>query len=127
MSDNPRELEIETLNTPKGDVPTVKGLETAINVVYKEMASLDKHLSEIKQSLSNLSSIIKMQNQKFEFLGESVASLLVYLAKMEAKDKELKDRSNKQQLAEKADFLALKEDLSHILEQLQDNVIKNES
>ncbi|MHA2224226.1 MAG: hypothetical protein ACXAC8_03415 [Candidatus Hodarchaeales archaeon] len=127
MPDNPREFEIETFNTPKGDVPTVKGLETAINVVYKEMASLDKQLSEINQTLSNLSSQLETQNQKFKFLGESVASLLVYLAKMEAQDKELKDRSNKQQLAEKADLLALKEDLSRILEQLQDNVVRNES
>ena len=36
MKEKPRDINIEALTTPKGDVPTVKGLENAINSVISE-------------------------------------------------------------------------------------------
>ncbi|MHA2245576.1 MAG: hypothetical protein ACXADY_11475 [Candidatus Hodarchaeales archaeon] len=133
MPEAPREIEIETLNTPKGDVPTVKGLETAINAVYAEMASLDKHLSQmsqfqsqITQSLTQINSHLDKNNEKIVGLGETFASLIVHLAKIESQQEQKRELSRKQLLIEKADLIALKEDLSSILEKLKDHVTENE-
>lgn len=133
MSEEPRKIKIETLKTPKGNVPTVKGLETAINSVYSEIASLNSHLSQINQfynqitqSLGQLSSQLDEYNKKISGLGETFADLIVHLSKVESQQVQKKGFSKKQLSIEKADLVALKEDLSHILEQLKDQVTKNE-
>lgn len=133
MPEAPREIEIETLNTPKGDVPTVKGLETAINAVYAEIASLDNHLSQISQfqskitqSLNQINSQLVEYNEKIVGLGETFANLIVHLAKIESQQEQKREFSRKQLFIEKADLVALKEDLSSILEQLKDSVTENE-
>ena len=47
MKQKPREVKVESLTTPKGDVPTVKGLETAIDSVLSEFGDIEKNISEI--------------------------------------------------------------------------------
>lgn len=125
----PREIEIETLKTPKGDVPTVKGLETTINAVYTEMASLDKHLSQINESQNQISQALNQintqlteYNKKIMGLGETFADLIVYLSKIESQQEQRRKISKKQMIIEKADLVALKGELSSILEQLKDQV-----
>lgn len=133
MPNAPREIEIETFKTPKGDVPTVKGLETTINTVYVEMTSLGNHLYQISQaqkqineSLSKLNNLLIEYNKKIETIGETFANLVVQLIKMESQQKQNQELSRKQLVIEKADLVSLKEDLSRILEQLQDHVNENE-
>lgn len=127
MSERPREIEIEALKTPKGNVPTIKGLEIAITTVYKEIASLADHLSQINESLIKIDSHLKEQEQKIGGLGESLASLIVHLGKMERQQEQKRKLSRQKQLIEKADLMALKEDLTRILEQLENRVVENES
>jgi len=112
---------------------TVKGLETSINTVYAEMTSLGNHLSQISQaqnqiseSLSKLNNLLIEYNKKIETIGETFANLVVQLAIMESQQKQNQELSRKQLVIEKADLVALKEDLSRILEQLQDHVNENE-
>jgi len=127
MSERPREIEIEALKTPKGNVPTIKGLEIAITTVYKEIASLANHLSQINESLTNIDSHLKEQKQEIGGLGESLANLIVHLGKMEKQQEQKRKLSRQKQLIEKADLMALKEDLTRILEQLENRVVENES
>ncbi|MFX1285318.1 MAG: hypothetical protein ACFFB5_16840 [Promethearchaeota archaeon] len=133
MSNEPRKVEIETLKTPKGDIPTVKGLETTINTVYAEMASLNNHLSQInqfqdqiRQALVDINSQLAKYSKKLGGLSETFADLIVILTKIESQQEYNRDFSKKQLLVEKADLVALKEDLSNILEQLKDHVTENE-
>jgi len=130
----PREIEIETLKTPKGDVPTIKGLETTINTVYSEIASFEKHLSQlndsqnqINQAINQINAQLAEYNKKIIGLGETFAELIVYLSKIESQQEQRQKISKKQAITEKADLLALKEELSNILEQLKDFVTENES
>jgi len=51
----------------------------------------------------------------------------VYLSKIESQQERRQKISKKQAITEKADLLALKEELSNILEQLKDFVTENES
>ncbi|MFX0015554.1 MAG: hypothetical protein ACFFB2_11785 [Promethearchaeota archaeon] len=130
----PREVEIESLKTPKGDVPTVKGLETAVNTVYTEIASLNTHLSKIEEFLTQISQSLMQINEQLDkqsssirSLGETFADLIVQLAQNESLQEHYRDFSRKQLIIEKADLLALKEELSSILERLKDQVTENES
>ncbi len=125
MPEKTREIEIETLETPKGSVPTVKGLETAINSVYKELTSLDKHLLNINENLTKLGTQINEQTQKMSIIGESLTNLVVYLNKFDTKQSKKNEISVQQMIINKSDLIALKEDLSRILEQLENRVVKN--
>ncbi|MFX0208112.1 MAG: hypothetical protein ACFFDT_19150 [Candidatus Hodarchaeota archaeon] len=133
MSNEPRKVEIETLKTPKGDIPTVKGLETTINTVYAEMASLNNHLSQINQfqtqihqTLTEINSQLAKYGKKIRGFSETFADLIVLLTKIESQQERSRNFSKKQLLIEKADLVALKEDLSKILKQLKDHVTENE-
>ncbi|MFX1505648.1 MAG: hypothetical protein ACFFDC_05990 [Promethearchaeota archaeon] len=130
----PREVEIETLKTPKGDVVTVKGLETTINTVYSEMALLDEHLNQINESqkqinhaLNQINTQLSEYNKKIIGLGETFAELIIYLSRIESQQQQRQKLSVKKAISEKADLLALKEELSTILEQLKDIVMEDES
>ena len=130
----PREVEIETLKTPKGDVVTVKGLETTINTVYSEMASLDKQLDQINESqkqisqaLNQINSQLSEYNKKIISLSDTFAELIIYLSRIESQQEQRQKITKKQAITEKADLLALKEELSSILEQLKDLVTENDS
>lgn len=121
-----REIEIDTLKTPKGDVVTIKGLETAINTVYKEIASLDQHLAQVNTTLNQISSDLSDYTQKIGFIGESFATLLTYLSKIETQKGISQEFITKQKIITKIDLLTIKEDISQILEQIQNAVNKSE-
>jgi hypothetical protein len=127
MPKEPREIEIETLDTPKGSVPTVGGLETSINTVYREMASFDKLLSQMNDALAKINSQLSDQIQKIAVIGESLAKIVVILGKLESAQEERTKFSKQRYLIERADLVALKEDITRILKQLENHVIKDES
>ena len=122
MQKKSREIEIETLKTPKGDVVTIKGLETAINSVYREMASLDQHLAQVNNTLNQINSDLSDYTEKIGSIGESLAHLLTYLSKIEKQQDLSKEYIKKQENITKNDLLALKEDLTEILKKLQKTV-----
>lgn len=80
-----KELEIESIETPKGSVPTVKGMETALNYIIDQTAPLgniiqnfSKDISSIKGNLDNISSVIHS-------FGENFAELVILLSKLDKK------------------------------------------
>lgn len=80
-----KELDIETIETPKGNVPTIKGLETAINFVLNQnqplvevISTLSSNISSIKQSMDSMSSAIHSY-------GESFAEIVILMGKVDQK------------------------------------------
>jgi hypothetical protein len=127
MPNEPREIEIETLETPKGNVPTVKGLETSINTVYREMASFDKLFSQMNDTLVKINSQLSDQIQKIGVIGESLVNITVVLGKLESAQEQRTKFSKQRYLIEKADLVALKEDITRILEQLENRLVQDET
>lgn len=80
-----KELEIESVETPKGNVPTVKGLETVANHILDQISPIEKVLgsfatdiSSIKRNLDNISTVIHS-------FGENFGELLLLLSKLDNK------------------------------------------
>jgi len=124
MPDDAREIEIESLKTPKGDVPTIKGLETALNVTYNDFNTINTSLSQIDKSLTSIFEKLEFYNTQMKKLSESIAKIVVYLAKLEASIDNTQDLTQKHLFIEKTDLIALKSDLAGILEQLQHEVFR---
>ncbi|MFW9855456.1 MAG: hypothetical protein ACFFFG_10360 [Candidatus Thorarchaeota archaeon] len=121
-----REIEIESIKTPKGAVPTMEGLETAINYVYSEIAGLSAQINQINTNLTDISQSIDSFYEKLTSLGKALSKLVVQLAQNEKKSQEQQDLLTNHKLVEKADLLALKEELTRILGRL-DQVTENGS
>ena len=124
MPDRTREIEIESLKTPKGDVPTIKGLETALNRTYQDFSTITSQIGQIDDSISHIVEKIDASNQKITELGEAFAKIIVYLGKLESLIDNNQDVTQKQLFIEKTDLISLKNDLSSILEELRLEVTK---
>ena len=85
MKEAPRELGIETLTTPKGDVPTIKGLEKVINSVFSENMALSQNIEKLTEMVSALTESLTHQSSMIKELGSNLADLIVYLGKLENK------------------------------------------
>ncbi|MFW9778265.1 MAG: hypothetical protein ACFFE8_05360 [Candidatus Heimdallarchaeota archaeon] len=121
-----REIEVEGLKTPKGTIPTMRGLETAINYVYTEITGLNTQISLINTNLNKLGQSIDSFHEKLAYLSEALSKLVVQIAQNETKYQGQQDLLKNHQVVERADLLALKEELAKILNRL-DQVTENES
>ena len=124
MKEKPREIKVESLTTPKGDVPTVKGLETAIDSVLSDFGGLERNISEIKQELSVISSEMKGFSDLIKKIGDSFRELIILLNKNENRLEKEQTLNSNQRLAEKIDLMTLKKDLSDILDQIKTSVME---
>ena len=80
-----KEIVVESIETPKGKVTTVKGLENALNQVPDQTSPIitvintfANDITAIKQEISNMSTVI----QSF---GNSFAELIILLGKLDKK------------------------------------------
>lgn len=115
MKETPRELSIETLTTPKGDVPTIKGLEKVINSIFSENANLNQNIDELSQNLVEVSNSLNHQSSMIKELSSNLTDLIVYLGKLESKIGQNQLIESNFKLIEKIDLITLKNDLSQIL------------
>ena len=122
MVKEPQEIEIETLRTPKGEVPTIKGLETAINLVKPDSTDLEKEFSKISKQIEELQNTIETHHATLSSIGNSIANLVSYLAKKEKEAEINKSETSSNLMVEKADLIALKGELALILEKIHDQV-----
>ncbi|MHA1941126.1 MAG: hypothetical protein ACW97P_05320 [Candidatus Hodarchaeales archaeon] len=122
MKEKPREINVESLTTPKGDVPTVKGLETAIDSVLSDFGRMERSISEMKTELGGISGEIKEFSNLIKNLSKSFQELLILLNKNENRFDIQQTTNSNQRLAEKIDLLTLKKDLSEILDQIQNSL-----
>ncbi|MHA1512487.1 MAG: hypothetical protein ACTSRJ_00270 [Candidatus Hodarchaeales archaeon] len=115
MKERPRDINIETLTTPKGDVPTVKGVETAINSALSDFQEDVKILNE---KLDTVSSAISNQSDLISNLGSILSQLVVSLGKIDHKLNLQQSTEVNTKIVGTIDLLSLKEEISQILSKI---------
>jgi len=116
MKEKPRNINIETLTTPKGDVPTVKGLETAIN---SALSDFQEDVDILKEKLEAISSAINDQTDLISNLGSSFSELVVSLGKFDRKIELYRSTEANARIVGTIDLLSLKEEISQILTRIE--------
>jgi hypothetical protein len=119
MKEAPRELGIETLTTPKGDVPTIKGLEKVINSVFSENITLGQKIEKLTKMVNTLAESLNHQSSMIKELSSNLTDLIVYLGKLEKSINQNQIIEEKNRTIEKLDLITIKEDLSRILSKIE--------
>lgn len=78
----PKEIEIESIETPKGTVPTVQGLETVVNALVGQITPLGEAIKGIHAELSNVRSTLDYFMPLIQQIGDNLGEFLVILAKI---------------------------------------------
>jgi len=119
MNPKSHELNIESLKTPKGDVPTVKGLEKVVELVFSEYGKIDNSIKVLNKQLESTSEKISNQSSLIRDLGKNFSDLIVILGSLERKLEQQQSSATNNLIIEKIDLLTLKKDLSQILNKLE--------
>ena len=126
MDQKSRELNIESLKTPKGDVPTVKGLEAIINLFFSEYSKIENSITVLHQKIDNSSTKIETQSTLITDLGKNFSDLIVILGSLDRKIEQQQSATSNNRFIETVDLLTLKKDLSQILTKLESLLVDNE-
>ena len=126
MDQKSRELNIESLKTPKGDVPTVKGLEAIINLFFSEYSKIENNITVLHQKIDNSSAKIETQSTLITDLGKNFSDLIVILGSLDRKIEQQQSATSNNRFIETVDLLTLKKDLSQILTKLESLLVDNE-
>ena len=82
---NKKEIEIESIKTPKGNVPTVKGLETVTNHILDQVTPLEKTITAISADISSIKRNLDSMSKVIHSFGDNFGELLLILAKVDSK------------------------------------------
>ena len=82
---NKKEIEIESIETPKGNVPTVKGLETVTNHILDQVTPLEKTITAISADISSIKRNLDSMSKVIHSFGDNFGELLLILAKVDSK------------------------------------------
>ena len=80
-----KELEVESIETPKGTVPTVKGLESVANHILDQVTPLEKSISSIGSDISAMKRTLDTMSKVLHSFGENFGELLLILSKVDDK------------------------------------------
>jgi uncharacterized protein YoxC len=79
------EIEIESIETPKGKVPTVKGLENALNHVIDQTMPIVGVINTFAEDISNMKNELNNISSAFQSFGDNFAELIILLGKLDKK------------------------------------------
>ena len=82
---NKKEIEIESIETPKGNVPTVKGLETVTNHILDQVTPLEKTITALSADISSIKRNLDSMSKVIHSFGDNFGELLLILAKVDSK------------------------------------------
>ena len=83
MSEKPNEIEVEAIETPKGNVPTVQGLETVINaLIGNQLTPLGNAVKGIHSEIQAIRSTLDYLGTFVQQIGDNLGEFLVLLAKL---------------------------------------------
>ncbi|MHA1214939.1 MAG: hypothetical protein ACTSPG_06560 [Candidatus Hodarchaeales archaeon] len=119
MPSNRREIEVESIKTPKGNVPTVKGLESGLNAIYDDLKPIASDLSSLDKSLTGIIEKLDHYEEKMNVIAQSLAEIVTYLGKLDSSIKQNHELVKKQLYFEQTDLITLKNELASILEKIQ--------
>ncbi len=117
MKEKPRDITIETLTTPKGEVPTVKGLETVIN---STLSNFHEDIKILEDKIDKISSTIIGQSELISNLGRRLSELIVSLGKLDRRIELNRSTEANTRIVGAIDLLSLKEEISSILSKIED-------
>ena len=117
MQEKPRDINIETLTTPKGEVPTVKGLETVIN---STLSNFHDDIKILESKIENVASTINNQTDLISSIGSSLSELIVSLGKLNRRMELNRSAEAKNRIVGAIDLLSLKEEISSILSKIEE-------
>lgn len=78
-----KELDIESIETPKGNVPTVKGVETVANHILNQLTPLEKTVSSIGTDISSIKRNLDNMSKVLHSFGENFGELVLLLNKLD--------------------------------------------
>jgi len=116
MREKPRDITIETLTTPKGDIPTVKGLETVMN---STLSSFHEDIKILEAKIEKVASTIEGQSELISNLGRSMSELIVSLGKLDRRIELNRSTEANTRIVGAIDLLSLKEEISSILTKIE--------
>ena len=82
---NKKELDVESVETPKGNVPTVKGLETVANHILDQLSPLEKTISSLGNDISSIKRTLDSMSKVLHSFGDNFGELLLILSKVDEK------------------------------------------
>ena len=80
-----KELDVESLETPKGNVPTVKGLETVANHILDQVTPIEKTITALSADISSIKRNLDSMSTVLHSFGDNFGELLLILAKLDSK------------------------------------------
>ena len=80
-----KEIEIESIETPKGNVPTVKGLENALNHVIDQTMPIIGVINTFADDINNMKQELNAISSSFQSFGQNFAELIILLGKLDKK------------------------------------------
>ena len=116
MREKPRDITIETLTTPKGDIPTVKGLETVMN---STLSSFHEDIKILEAKIEKVASTIEGQSELISNLGRSMSELIVSLGKLDRRIELNRSTDANTRIVGAIDLLSLKAEISSILTKIE--------
>lgn len=121
-----KEIRIETIDTPKGPVPTVNGLETAINGALDQILPITEVLQSLNEEISSIHSTLQSIDQNFRLITDNIAEVLLSIAKLNStiSDVFMNNQIEKSEFikSEKASLVELQTILAKLLLELKNNI-----
>ena len=112
-----KENDVESIETPKGNVPTVKGLENVANHILSQVTPLEKSITAISADISSIKRNIDSMSTVLHSFGDNFGELLLILAKL---DKKISDALKQIEEGEVSNF----KEQQHTLIELQTFITK---
>ena len=66
-----KEIDVESIETPKGNVPTVKGLENVANHILSQVTPLEKSITAISADISSIKRNIDSMSTVLHSFGDN--------------------------------------------------------
>lgn len=80
-----KDLDVESIETPKGTVPTVKGLETVANHILEQVTPLEKTITGLNSDISSIKRTLDSMSTVLHSFGDNFGDLLLILGKLDTK------------------------------------------
>lgn len=123
MSNNPNdEIEIDSLQTSSGNVPTVKGLEKVVNILYEDMKPLAKAVATLDQNIEQINNKMKIMTDSLENVAESIADYIMIVSKLNLNIEKFlsKFANDDTEVHHKSDLIEIQKSLSTIIREFVD-------
>ncbi|MFX1512789.1 MAG: hypothetical protein ACFFCQ_09405 [Promethearchaeota archaeon] len=123
-----REIQVESVNTPKGSVPTVKGVEKVINQVYNDIQPLASTVSSFVEAEKDIQKRLTSIELEVKQIKELLSAFIGFISKLNLSQKLDKLFETMEKLetfridAAESDLLELRQSLASILVDLKKEV-----